>query len=124
MNEASSEYYRFAVVRAALDRLEGARWVYGFGPGTFYMADVRSEYAGQDHVLTAGDCQYALTLVEIGTVGLGIMIVMMTAGVLICTRAVRVAHWEIAECWLLLALRLLSVLSLTAERLVCFSYFL
>lgn len=91
-DEASSEYYRIAVVRSAIDRLSGTRWVIGFGPGTYYKADVRSEYAGQDHVLTDGDCQYALTLVETGGVGLGILILLILQGALLCLRTYRRAN--------------------------------
>jgi hypothetical protein len=92
IDEASSEFYRVAVVKAAIDRLQGAHWVYGYGPGTFYLADVRSEYAGQDHVLTEGDSQYALTMVELGVGGLALLMLTIAKGVMICINAIRSAH--------------------------------
>ena len=94
IDERSSEYYRFAVASAAIDSLHGARWIYGFGPGTFYLADIQSDYAGQDHVLTAGDSQYALTLVELGLVGLLLLVAMLVAGALKCLKAIRESRGE------------------------------
>jgi len=88
LDESSSEFYRIAVMTAAVDRMAGMRWLYGFGPGTFYLADVSSRYSGEDHVLTSGDSQYALTLVELGAAGLCILVLVIANAVRIGLRAV------------------------------------
>ena len=64
------EFYRIALAEAVLDRLNGTRWIYGYGPGTFFMADVESSYAGHRHVLTAADSYYVKLLFEHGILGL------------------------------------------------------
>lgn len=70
LDESSSEYYRVALAKAVLARLEGGRLIYGYGPGTFHLAEVESHYAGHDHVLTAADSYYLKVVFEYGIVGL------------------------------------------------------
>ena len=87
-NEASSEYYRIALLKAVTDRLAGSRWVYGFGRGTFYLADVESNYDNVDHVLSAGDSHYILFLLETGVVGLAALTLLLLAALRICAQRV------------------------------------
>jgi O-antigen ligase len=83
-NEASSEYYRIALLNAVTDRLEGSRWIYGFGRGSFYLADVESNYDNNKHVLEAGDSHYILLLLEIGVAGLAACLFMLLAAINAC----------------------------------------
>lgn len=85
-NEASSEYYRIALLKAVTDRLEGPRWIYGFGRGTFYLADVESNYDNADHVLGAGDSHYILLLLETGIVGLAAFLFLALAALRVCAQ--------------------------------------
>ena len=85
-NEASSEYYRIALLKAVIDRLEGPRWIYGFGRGTFYLADVESNYDNTDHVLGAGDSHYVLLLLETGIAGLSAFLLLLFAALGTCAR--------------------------------------
>jgi len=85
-DEASSEYYRIALLKAVTDRLEGPHWIYGFGRGTFYLADVRSNYDNADHVLSAGDSHYILLLLETGIVGLAAFSFLLLAALRACVR--------------------------------------
>ena len=85
-NEASSEYYRIALLKAVTERLEGSHWVYGFGRGTFYLADVQSNYDNADHVLSAGDSHYVLLLLETGMVGLAAFILLLLATLWECAQ--------------------------------------
>lgn len=89
LSEASSEYYRIALFEAVFDRLSRAEWLYGLGPGTFYLADVESTYAGHQHVLTAPDSQLAKLLLEQGLLGTASFLVLMAAAVTACSRAAR-----------------------------------
>lgn len=88
-DQASSEYYRLALTEAVVDRLEGKRWIYGFGLGTFYLADVESRYDDLDHVLTAGDSHYVLLLFELGLVGLLLFLCLLAAAAWSCIKAIR-----------------------------------
>jgi len=84
VDEESSEYYRIALLKAVVDRLEGANWIYGLGPGTFYISDVTSEYAGQDHVLVAADSLYLRSLLELGILGTAALILLMVQTIRVC----------------------------------------
>ncbi len=90
-NEASSEFYRIALLKAVIDRLDGPRWAYGFGRGTFYVAGIESKYDDVEHVLTAGDSHYVLLLLETGIVGLGLFLLLLVGTLHICVQAVRTA---------------------------------
>ncbi|HVN77792.1 MAG TPA: O-antigen ligase family protein [Terriglobia bacterium] len=68
-DEASSEYYRFALARAVWEKLDGPRWLLGYGPGTFHIANVESQYAGHEHLLVAADSHYLKVLLETGFLG-------------------------------------------------------
>lgn len=85
-DEGSSEYYRIALLKAVIDRLEGPRWIYGFGRGTFYLADVESNYDNVDHVLGAGDSHYVLLLLETGIAGLAAFLLLLCATLRTCAR--------------------------------------
>jgi O-antigen ligase len=85
-NEASSEYYRIALLKAVTDRLEGRRWIYGFGRGTFYLAGVESNYDNADHILGAGDSHYILLLLETGIFGLAAFVLLLLAAFRACAR--------------------------------------
>jgi O-antigen ligase len=87
--ESSSEYYRIALFEAVFARLNGVEWLYGLGPGTFYLADVESTYAGHQHVLTAADSQLAKLLLEQGLVGTASFLVLIAGAVGACARAAR-----------------------------------
>jgi len=69
--------------------LNGVEWLYGLGPGTFYLADVESTYAGHQHVLTAADSQLAKLLLEQGLVGTASFLVLIAGAVGACARAAR-----------------------------------
>lgn len=90
--ESSSEYYRIALFEAVFARLHGSEWLYGLGPGTFYLADVESTYAGHQHVLAAADSQLAKLLLEQGLLGTGAFLALVTAAVVACVRALRQGH--------------------------------
>lgn len=86
IHEESSEYYRIALWKAVLEKLEGAKWIYGLGPGTFYLADIEASYAGHSHTLTAADCHYAKVLAESGILGLAAFLILMSA---VCFQFIR-----------------------------------
>jgi hypothetical protein len=69
IDEASSEYYRIALFNAVTDKLSGWRWICGFGPGTFHLAEIESKYADHEHILTAADSHYINILFEYGLAG-------------------------------------------------------
>jgi len=89
VNQASSEYYRIALLTGVLNRLSGPRWLYGFGPGTFQNAGVQVTYAGDQHVLTAADSQYVKVLLELGLTGLVAFCLLLAAAVWLGWQAVR-----------------------------------
>jgi len=89
VEEASSEYYRIALVQGVTERLTGARWLVGFGPGSFLAADVNVVYDRARHTLTAPDSHYAKVLLESGLVGLAAFLVLLGAATRVCVRAVR-----------------------------------
>ena len=88
VNQASSEYYRIALLTGVLNRLSGPRWLYGFGPGTFQNAGVQVTYAGDQHVLTAADSQYVEGAPRAGPHGSGGLLPVSGGG-----RVARVAGW-------------------------------
>ncbi len=77
--EASSEYYRVALTRAVIDSLQGFRWLVGFGPGTFQLAGIQSDYAGDAHILDAPDLHYVRVLADSGLLGLGSFVALLVA---------------------------------------------
>jgi O-antigen ligase len=89
VDEASPEYYRIALTYAVIEHLKGARWIYGFGPGTFHLAHVESAYAGHEHVLTAADSDYIRLLFEFGVIGVITFLSLLGNILLLCVRAVR-----------------------------------
>lgn len=89
VDEQSSEYYRVALFKAVVDRLDGPRWIYGFGPGTFFIVDVDSNYAGEQHVLEAADSLYLCSLLELGILGTAALILLMLAAAWVCARSLR-----------------------------------
>ncbi len=89
IDEGSSEYYRFALAKGILDKMYGYRWLVGFGPGTFFLADVGSKYAGHEHTLTAADSHFLKLLFEHGLLGLAAFIVLLVVIIRNALRAVR-----------------------------------
>lgn len=77
MEEGSSEYYRIALAKAIFGKMQGYRWLFGFGPGTFFLADVDSWYAGDEHTLTAADSHFLKLLFEHGLLGLTAFLVLL-----------------------------------------------
>ncbi len=94
IEETSSEFYRIALVRAVIDRLEGSSWIWGLGPGSFRLANVESVFAGHHHVLDAPDSHYAKLLLEQGLLGLGLFVLVLAAAVRRCAGALRRAAPE------------------------------
>jgi O-antigen ligase len=86
VDEESSEYYRVALCKAVVERLDGPRWIYGLGPGTFFVDDVTSDYAGQQHVLSAADSLYLRSLLEVGVLGIAALLLLMWGTVRVCAR--------------------------------------
>ena len=89
VSQSSSEYYRIALTRAVLDSLTGSRWIYGFGPGTFQLAGIQSNYAGSLHVLNAPDLHYIRVLADLGLLGLGAFIALLLSVLATCIGALR-----------------------------------
>jgi hypothetical protein len=89
INEASSEFYRVALFRAVVDRLQGWRWITGVGSGTFHLADVESNYDGDDHVLTAPDSHYVKLLLEVGILGVILAATIGAKCLVLCWKAIR-----------------------------------
>ena len=87
--EGGSDYYRVALVLGVVERLEGWRWFYGYGPGTFREAQVESYYAGHHHVLTAADSHYAKILLEEGVLGLAMFLALVGTVLGRCWQAAR-----------------------------------
>jgi len=87
--ETSSEYYRILLVHAITDRLEGARWIYGYGPNAFYLSDVEARYEGEKHTLTSPDNHYARILLEYGVMGIAFFGLLIMAAMSVCLAAVR-----------------------------------
>ena len=83
------EYYRVALTRAVLDSLTGLRWLYGFGPGTFQLAGIQSDFTGHLHVLKAPDLHYVQVLADLGIVGLGSFSALLLSIILTCVGALR-----------------------------------
>ena len=89
MAQSSSEYYRVALTRAVLDSLTGLRWLYGFGPGTFQLAGIQSDFTGHLHVLKAPDLHYVQFLADLGIVGLASFSALLLSIILTCVGALR-----------------------------------
>jgi putative inorganic carbon (hco3(-)) transporter len=89
IDESSSEFYRFALAKAVVETLQGERWIYGYGPGTFFLADVESTYDGHAHVNIAGDSDYLKLLFEQGILGLTLFVLLLAVIVHECVRVVR-----------------------------------
>ena len=89
IDESSSEFYRFALVKAVVESLQGERWIYGYGPGTFFLADVESTYAGHTHINIAPDSHYLKLLFEQGIPGLTLFVLLLAVIGLECVRVVR-----------------------------------
>jgi O-antigen ligase len=89
LDKASSEYYRIALVNAVIDRLQGARWLFGLGPGVFQVADVEGEFEEGRHVLTAPDSHYVRVVLEGGVLGLLAFVVLLIAALRACARTIR-----------------------------------
>jgi hypothetical protein len=77
LDEGSSEFYRVALFRAVVERLDRLHWIYGYGPNAFYLSDVTATYAGVTHVLGAPDSHYLKLLLEYGVAGLVAFLVML-----------------------------------------------
>lgn len=92
IDEDSSEYYRIALFKAVVDRLKGSRWIYGFGPGTFHLAQVESVYAGHEHVLTAADSHYIRLLFEFGLLGVLTFLLLLGAILSLTIQTIRKAQ--------------------------------
>ncbi len=88
VNEASSEYYRIALLEAVVNRLQGWRWIIGVGPGTFQIADVEASYDGYDHILTAPDSHYIRVLLELGILGVILSAILGGKVLTLCWRAI------------------------------------
>jgi hypothetical protein len=88
-DEASSEYYRIILTRAVLDELTGLRWIVGFGPGTFHVANIEAIYAGDYHVLEAPDLHYVRVLADSGLLGITVFLCMLSAFVWLCGTVLR-----------------------------------
>lgn len=92
LDESSSEYYRIALLKAVVRYMHGARWLIGYGPGVFYIADIESRYAGHDHILTAADSFIIKLLFEHGITGLAAFVFMVFITVLTLVRKARRAE--------------------------------
>ena len=77
IDDTSSEYYRLLLMKASIDRIEGKRWIYGFGPNAFYRSNVTAYYDGVNHILTAPDNQYIKFLFENGMLGILTIIILL-----------------------------------------------
>ena len=89
IDESSSEFYRFALFKAVVESLQGERWIYGYGPGTFHLADVESTYAGHAHINIAADSHYLKLLFEHGIPGLTLFVLLLAVIGHECVRVVR-----------------------------------
>ena len=89
IDESSSEFYRFALAKAVVESLHGERWIYGYGPGTFFLADVESTYAGHTHINIAPDSYYLKLLFEQGIPGLTLFVLLLAVIGHECVRVVR-----------------------------------
>ena len=87
VDEGSSEYYRVVLWKAVLNKIEGLRWLYGYGPNAFYLAEVEFNYDGFDRVLEAPDSNYIRLLLESGILGLASFLALILAAMARIVRA-------------------------------------
>jgi O-antigen ligase len=78
IDETSSEFYRIQLVRSALTKMEGGRWIYGYGPNAFFLSDVRAEYSDHVIVLDSPDNNYIRLLLENGFLGIASFFMLLT----------------------------------------------
>ncbi len=88
-DEASPEYYRVMLFKTVIDYMEGARWIYGYGPNVFHAAGVEAQYSDHSVVITAADNHFLKILLEYGIAGLLAFIAMLAAAVKTCFAAFR-----------------------------------
>ena len=93
-DEASPEYYRVMLFRTVIDYMEGARWIYGYGPNVFFAAGLEARYSDHTVVITAADNHFLKILLEYGLAGLLAFIAMLAAAVAACHSAFRGAGEE------------------------------
>jgi O-antigen ligase len=89
-DEATSEYYRIALLKAVINHLQGARWLFGLGPGTFHLAGIESTYAGHEHVLLAADSHYIRVLADSGLIGLTVFFALLFGILKECLKSVKI----------------------------------
>ena len=88
-DEASPEYYRVMLFRTVIDYMEGARWIYGYGPNVFHAAGVEAQYSDHSVVITAADNHFLKILLEYGIAGLLAFVALLAAAARTCHSAFR-----------------------------------
>jgi O-antigen ligase len=89
VEEWSTEYYRYVVVRSIIRYLAQERLLFGFGPNSFSFAGVEAQYASHSRVLTAPDQHYARIAFEYGAVGATLFVILIGAGTWKTVAAIR-----------------------------------
>jgi O-antigen ligase len=89
LTEDSSEYYRLILMESVFEKLSGTRWIYGYGPNAFYLADVNAEYSSHTEVLEAPDNNYLRLLLEYGVMGTLLYGLLLLSALKACFAAIK-----------------------------------
>lgn len=89
LDESSSEYYRWVVVKAVWEKMDRSRILFGFGPNAFHLSNVQAEYSDHIQTLKAPDQHYARLVFEYGLCGGALFCLLLLRAVGICARGIR-----------------------------------